>query len=145
MSKKGKDDAANAELKAKLEAQGVELDRQRRNFVEIAAGSGLAPEDIGLLLVPPIDAETVKRTYALELEMGPAKANLETVQVLRAGVRKGNMTAAIYWTKARMGWTEKGSAPRDQNLAEPEESEHQKPTTFPPDAEMRKVLKIVPK
>lgn len=99
--------AAEAELAA-------QLDRQTRTFVEIAAGSGMDVEEIALLCQPPITVEALKRDYAVELEMGPARANLETVTGLRAAVKKGNVGAMIYWTKARMGWTEKGPGVKEQ-------------------------------
>lgn len=105
------------------------LEAQRRSFVEIAAGNGMEVEQIGLLLNPPCDAETLKTRYALELETGPAKANYDTVQLLRNAVKKGNVTAMIYWTKARMGWTERG--PSLKNLAELEDNQTLPPTKMP--------------
>ncbi|MBM6411938.1 hypothetical protein, partial [Lacticaseibacillus paracasei] len=69
---------------------------------------GMPLEELALLLVPPITVEELKRDYALELEMGPAKANLTIVSTLFAGLKKGSMTAAIYLSKVRLGWRDSG-------------------------------------
>ena len=121
-------------------ATDEDLAKQKRTLVETLAGYGMAPEEIALLLVPPMDADTLKRDYAVELEMGPAKANLETVSMLRGAVKKGNVTAAIYWTKARMGWTEKAPATKGQPG-----DEEPAPVKLPTAKEMRAILHILPR
>lgn len=114
----GKDTAAKA---------AADLLAQQKSFVETVAGYGMADEEIALLLVPPLTVEQLRADFAAQLEMGPAKANLETVSLLRGAVKKGNVTAAIYWTKARMGWTEKGPEAKDK----PAPSETSLPATMP--------------
>lgn len=94
--------------------QKRERDLERRRFVEIAAGAGMPPEEISLLLVPPVTVEQLQAEFSLELEMGPAKVNLEMTTGLLAAARKGNVTAMIYWTKSRMGWTERANAPSEK-------------------------------
>lgn len=85
-------------------------------------------EEIALLLVPPITVEQLETEYSLELEMGPAKANLEVTAGLLGAARKGNITAMIYWTKSRMGWTERASEPKEKPAA----SENAPPAAVPP-------------
>lgn len=79
----------------------------------MAAAAGMPRPEIALLLVPPITVAQLELEYALELEMGPAKANLEVTTGLLALARKGNAGAMIYWTKARMGWKENAPAPKE--------------------------------
>lgn len=71
-------------------------------------------EEIAILLVPPVTVDQLKLDYAVQLEMGPAKANLEVTSGLLASARKGNTTAQIYWTKSRMGWTERGPGEKEK-------------------------------
>lgn len=113
---------------------------ERRKFIETVAGYGMAAEDIALLLSPQVSVQDLKRDYATELEMGPAKANLETVAMLRGAVKKGNVTAAIYWTKARMGWTEK-----TPTKSESEKDESQAAPKLPDRKQMAAILRIQPR
>lgn len=76
----------------------------------------MPPEDIALLLVPPITTDDLKMRYAVQLQTGPAKTNLKATTGLLAGINKGNMTAIIYWTKSRMGWKENAPQPKDPAL-----------------------------
>lgn len=124
MAKKERPGSSPAPDAAQRLAQ--ERERERRNFIEISAGSGMPPEEIALLLVPAITVERLKADYAVELEMGPAKANLEVSTGLLAAARKGNVGAMIYWTKARMGWTEK-AAPAKETLPPSEGTPAQAP------------------
>lgn len=84
--------------------------------MEVAAGAGMPHEEIALLLVPPLSVDELKDQYATELEMGPAKANLEISTGLLKAARAGHVTAMIYWTKSRMGWAEKESKTKDGPL-----------------------------
>lgn len=118
-----------------------DLADQKRKMVETLAGYGMPEEEIGLLLVPPIDLATLRQSYAAELEMGPVKANLETLSMLRAGVKKGNMTAVIWWTKVKMGWTERGPQSKDR----PSENDDVPAPKLPGKKEMAKILHIQPR
>lgn len=135
MAKKPDPEAA-AKAAAEHEAQ-----RKRSQMVETLAGYGLDHETIGGLLDPPISAEQLQADYARELERGPALADLETVTQLRAAVKKGQLTAIIWWTKARMGWTEKGPGERDNNA--PPASETAAPTQMPTASQLsEKILRF---
>lgn len=122
--------------------QALERARERTNFVEVAAGAGMPPEEIALLLVPPVTVEQLQAEFSLELEMGPAKVNLEMTTGLLAAARKGNVTAMIYWTKSRMGWTERAGVPSEKPAA----SETAPPAAVPPTAGLFGApLRVVPK
>ncbi len=84
---------------------------QRKN-VETLAGLGIRHEDICLLVIcpktkKPIDDKTLRKHFRAELSTGVVKANAKASQCLLANVEAGNVTAQIWWTKARMGWSEK--------------------------------------
>lgn len=116
-------------------------ERERRNFVEFAASAGIAPEQIALLLVPPIPVGELKERYAMQLEIGPAKTNLKAATALLAGINKGNMAAIIYWTKAKMGWKE--NAPQPKEPAQPSEASDQLSTASPTAGLFKSKLKVV--
>lgn len=141
--KKSKRDArAEADRIAALERQ---LDQEQRKRVELMAGIGLAPEDIALLIVPPVDVPTLKMRYAVELERGPALANQDVVLKFNAAVKKGNTAALIFWLKARMGWSERGQRAPETPAAAPHASETAVPTALPTNREMGRILRIVDK
>jgi hypothetical protein len=117
-------------------------DAERRVFIETVAGYGMPLEEIALLLKPPVSVEDLRRDYAVELEMGPAKANLETVAMLRSAVKKGNVTAAIYWTKAKMGWVEGKGANKGESPTE--SGSLTGPFKMPTAKQMGKILHIRP-
>jgi hypothetical protein len=69
------------------------------------AGMGLRQEEISLLLGHT--AKTVRRHYRHELTIGSIEANLRVARSLyNLAVKEGNVSACIWWTKARMGWKE---------------------------------------
>lgn len=94
---------------------------EMRRQVESMAGYGIPKEDIAA--VTGVSKSVIERHYATELAQGHIKANSRVAQslfqqatgapaqvgpdghVLRDEV-KPNVTAAIFWTKARMGWRE---------------------------------------
>lgn len=103
----------------------TEADRRK---VRLLAGFGLKQEEICLLLInprtgSPIHKETLWKHYRLELDIGMVEADAQVAQALftqcvgrkaeyddkgnqiRAEVVP-NVTAQIYWTKARLGWRE---------------------------------------
>lgn len=106
----------------------AEAEKKRRDFIRTSAGYGLPPATIAALLDPPMDPDVLAVDYAAEIETGKALADLEAVSMLRAGIKKGNMTAIIWWTKVHLGWTEKG--PRPEKPEEPA-SNSAPPTTMP--------------
>ena len=78
---------------------------ESRQQAEMMSGVGVPQEDIALLL--GVSLPTLHKHYRGDLDRGMAKANARVGQSLFQQAVNGNVTAAIYWTKARMGWTEK--------------------------------------
>ena len=72
--------------------------------VQQAAGLGLPQEQIGALL--GICGKTVYKHYELELRLGKATASAQIAKSLYNKALAGDTTAAIWWTKAQMGWSE---------------------------------------
>ena len=87
---------------------------QRRN-VETLAGLGLRHQDIRLLVInpstsKPIEEKTLRRRFAQELASGAPKAHAKVAQSLfqkAIGDGPQAVTAAIWFSKCRMGWREK--------------------------------------
>ena len=78
-------------------------DKQRAQ-VEKLAGFGVPQDDIATIL--GISAPTLRIHFRQSLDMGVAKANAKIGQTLFQQAMKGNVAAAIFWAKARMGWRE---------------------------------------
>jgi len=88
----------------------VPTDEQRR-IVEKAAGFGLPQERICQLIVSErtgkaIDKKTLGEAFRAELDRGMALADYAVAKSLYDQAVGGNVTAQIWWTKARMGWKE---------------------------------------
>jgi hypothetical protein len=84
---------------------------EQRNVVERAAGFGLPQVYICQLIVSertgkPISLETLESAFRAELDRGMALAHYQVAKSLYEQAVGGNVTAAIWWTKARMGWSE---------------------------------------
>ena len=58
------------------------------------------------------DVKTMKKYYKTEMECSADMANAKVAQSLFNQAINGNTSAAIWWTKSRMGWKEI----RDQNV-----------------------------
>lgn len=69
-----------------------------------AAGLGLPHEQIGALI--GICDKTLRKHYEIELGLGKAQASAKVANSLFNKAIKGDTTAAIWWTKAQMGWGE---------------------------------------
>lgn len=79
---------------------------QQRAQVEALSGYGIPMEQISALV--GCDTKTLALRYADELERGRAKANSSVAKTLfEKATKDKDTTALIWWTKARMGWTEK--------------------------------------
>lgn len=82
-----------------------EPDEVKRSTVMAMAGYGIPEADIAKAL--RIDPKTLRKHYRDELDTGHIRANTRVAQSLYEQATTGNVTAAIWWTKARMGWSEK--------------------------------------
>lgn len=86
----------------------IELDLEK---VEEYAGLGLTREEIALSL--GISYSTLNRRIKesedvdAAMKRGRAKANIKVGNALMKAIEGGNVTAIIFYLKARAGWTEK--------------------------------------
>ena len=65
-----------------------------------------------------ISDETLRKYYRRELDLGLIEANAKVAEALfRQATVEGNTAAAIWWTKARMGWRERTGAEYSGSLA----------------------------
>ena len=84
---------------------------EQRKSVQMMASYGIPHKEIALTVINarterPIDDMTLRAAFRRELDIGHVLANSEVAQSLFEQAKKGNVTAAIWWTKARMGWKE---------------------------------------
>jgi hypothetical protein len=74
-------------------------------LVEAMAGYGVPHKDIGKVV--GISDATLEKYYRRELDTGHIKANSKVAASLFEQATEGkNVAAAIWWSKARMGWSE---------------------------------------
>lgn len=77
---------------------------KERAQVEAMAGYGVPHENIASLVRDGIDADTLKKHFKKELAQGKAKANAKVGQTLFQKAIDGDVSAAIWWSKAQMQW-----------------------------------------
>lgn len=76
-----------------------------RKTVDMMIAVGIPQEDVAAVI--GIDAKTLRKHYREELDTAASKANTKVAGQLFKNAMGGDTTAAIWWTKARMGWAEK--------------------------------------
>jgi hypothetical protein len=84
---------------------------EQHQMVEAMAGFGIPHDDIAKIISHPrskhpIDPTTLRKYFRRELDTGHVKANAKVAKSLYEQATSGNVTAAIWWTKCRMGWKE---------------------------------------
>lgn len=80
-------------------------DKQRAT---VRAMSAYGTPQVQIARVLDIHEETLRIHYRDELDLGVIEANSKVAETLfNQGVRDGNTTALIWWSKARMGWKER--------------------------------------
>ncbi len=77
---------------------------QTRKQVKALVGYGLKQEDIARLI--GITFKTLQKHYLEEIQIGKASANAEVINSLFQSIKKGNVTAQIFWLKTQCGWRE---------------------------------------
>lgn len=77
---------------------------ESRNTVEAMSGYGIPHADIGKVV--GIGHVTLAKHYRVELDTGYIKANSKVAESLFKQATSGNVSAAIWWSKCRMGWKE---------------------------------------
>ena len=70
--------------------------------VEALAGFGINQNEIARYI--EIDPKTLRKHYGETIALGGTKANVQVARALHANAVGGNVTAAIFWLKARAGW-----------------------------------------
>jgi DNA-binding NarL/FixJ family response regulator len=78
-----------------------------RQQIETMVGYGIPHAMIGRIL--GISERTIRNHYKQEIATGTAKANVQIAGFLFAAAKAGNITAQIFWLKARAGWEEAAS------------------------------------
>jgi hypothetical protein len=85
---------------------------EQRRTVRAMSGCGVPHDDIATML--EIDPKTLRKHFRRELDRGSIEATAKVGQSLfRMATEGNNVTAAIFWMKARAGWREK----HDVNLS----------------------------
>jgi len=79
---------------------------EERKLAESMAGYGVPHENIAALIRGGIDSDTLKKHFKTELAQGKAKANAQIGKTLFQKAIGGDTTAAIWWTKSQMKWSE---------------------------------------
>ena len=74
---------------------------QSRKTVEAMAAGGILQDDIAVVI--GVAPKTLREHYREELDTAATKANAKIAQKATSG----DTTALIWWTKARMRWSEK--------------------------------------
>ena len=90
---------------------------EQRNTARLLSGIGLPQDDIAVML--GISKPTLHKHYREELDKGLAEANAKIAQTLFKQATGGNVAAAIFWAKARMGWREKQEVEHTGNVDKP--------------------------
>ena len=85
---------------------------EQRRIVRSMAAYGMRQEEIAACLGIR-SAKTLRRHFREELDRAVPEANARVVQSLFKEATGGNVTAMIFWLKARAGWREVAAvAPR---------------------------------
>ena len=79
--------------------------KEGRKMVEAMSACGTPQEDIAMVI--GIDRKTLRKHFTVELDTAATKANSAIAQTLYQKAMNGDTTAMIWWTKARMRWSEK--------------------------------------
>jgi len=78
---------------------------EQRAQVEALAGYGIREDEIARYI--GVAPKTLRRHYDNELKLGTTKANVQVARQLHQKAMEGNVSASIFWLKARAGWREK--------------------------------------
>jgi hypothetical protein len=78
-----------------------------RKMVSQMAAVGIPHEQIAAVTRGGIDADTLKKHFKDELRESRIKANAKIGGSLYNRAINGDTTAAIFWAKTQMGWSEK--------------------------------------
>jgi hypothetical protein len=79
---------------------------EQRNLVKSMAGMGIRHEEIARK-IGISSPKTLRKHFRAELDEGATDANYNVAHALYKNAMAGNVTAQIYWSKARGGWRER--------------------------------------
>ena len=80
---------------------------EQRATVKSMVSVGIQQDKIAKVI--GISKPTLEKHFEHEIETAAADANHTVAMSLYDQATQGNVTAAIWWTKARMGWSEKNT------------------------------------
>lgn len=90
---------------------------QERKQVEQMSAVGIPQESICQVIRDGIDDKTLRKHFRKELDTAATKANAKIGDTLFNKAVNGDTTAAIWWSKTRMGWKETNVTEHAGNVA----------------------------
>lgn len=88
---------------------------EKQNLVKLCMASGFNQRETANCL--EIDTKTLRKYYGPQLEFGREQANVQVAGSLFKQALKGNVQAAIYWSKVHMGWRDNSETTTVINIA----------------------------
>lgn len=104
-AKKGAKDKGAKQRNEDGSYKEFEPTEEQRNLVKGFAAVGLPQSQIASYI--GIDKVTLLKYFRKELDHGMIEANSQIAKTLYQKAMSGNIAAAIFWAKARMGWSER--------------------------------------
>jgi hypothetical protein len=107
--------AENSRLEKKSNLGGAREGAGRKPFVptdddrekvKLLSGLGIPFEQIAAVIAGGIDAKTLGKYFKDELVVGKTNANIDVAKCLKQKAMNGDTTAAIWWSKTQMRWSE---------------------------------------
>ena len=89
-----------------LGAPPFEPTDDERKLVEQMSAVGIPQESIARVVRDGIDPKTLRKHFRHELDTAAIRANAKVGGTLFNKAMSGDTTAAIWWSKTRMGWKE---------------------------------------
>ena len=93
-----------------------------RRMIEHYVAIGYTQEQIGALIGKSVDS--LQRHCREELDTGALKVNAKIAGKLYQKAMEGDTASIIFWTKTRLGWTEKSAIEHTGKDGGPIEMEH---------------------
>lgn len=84
----------------------VPTDDERKMVSQMVA-VGIPQDEIAMCVRDGIDVKTLRKAFGHEIATAKTRANARVAGSLFNRAINGSDTAAIWWTKSRMGWSEK--------------------------------------
>lgn len=92
--------------------------QEERRQVETMSGYGLPVDQIAVSVRHGIDPETLRKHFSEELVRGKSRANAQVAQTLFSKVLAGDTTAAIFWCKTQLRWSERHEVKADVTMTD---------------------------